>query len=72
MKPLPCPCPFCGHKPIVGPLTPDTEGTAWAYVKCSNILCPARPIVLDVEGIADNRGSDLYKMAAIKRWNIRF
>ena len=65
-------CPFCGHIPEVGPLNPELDGNAWGYVKCKNRKCPARPEVLDGESIADDRGSDEYKNAAINRWNTRF
>ena len=70
MEPLPC--PFCGHIPIVRSLRPDDAGNSWGFVRCGNPKCSARPIVLDDEEVSDNIGSDLYKIAAIKRWNKRF
>lgn len=69
MKPLPC--PFCGAVPEVGPLFPEIEGNAWGYVRCVKPRCVAHPIVHDGEASAHERGSDLYKDAAIKRWNTR-
>ena len=70
MKPLPC--PFCGSKPKVIPYDPEHDGNAWGMVVCINEACPAQPLVEDGEDIADDRGSDEYKKAAIKRWNTRY
>ena len=67
----PLPCPFCGKMPFVGPENPQEEGNAWGVVCCKNEKCPAQPRVEDGEEIADMRGSDAYKAAAIKRWNQR-
>ena len=67
----PKPCPFCGAAPEVRPKDPETEGDAWGEVACVNPECPAQPSVQDGEDVADERGSDAYKAAAIKRWNRR-
>jgi len=67
----PKPCPFCGIAPNVYPVDPKREGSAWGSVQCDNEDCPAQPRVFDNEPIADERGSDAYKEAAIKRWNMR-
>lgn len=69
IKPLPC--PFCGHNPKIGPQEPSTQGNAWGFVECVNNDCPAKPYVEDGECASDDRGSDAYKVMAIKRWNIR-
>lgn len=69
MKPLPC--PFCGSNPEVRPFNPKTEGDAWGRVVCVNINCQANPGVGDGVDVADDRGSDEYKRAAIERWNGR-
>lgn len=71
MKALPLPCPFCGHKPFVGPTDPEKEGSAFGYVECRNKRCGANPRVDDGERISDERGSEAYKQAAILRWNRR-
>jgi predicted RNA-binding Zn-ribbon protein involved in translation (DUF1610 family) len=65
-------CPFCGEPPLVLPKNPKTEGNAWGCVKCSNISCPAMPSIGDDIEVADDRGSDAYKLRAIERWNKRF
>ncbi len=70
-KLIPMPCPFCGSRPAVFPTDPITEGNAWGQVRCDNTDCAARPVVGDGEDIADERGSAMYKIAAIKRWNHR-
>ena len=67
----PLPCPFCGKIPVVRPVKPNVEGNTWGEVKCINYACPAMPSVLDGERVADKRGSEAYKQAAIKRWNTR-
>lgn len=65
-------CPFCGKKPKVGPANPEVEGNAWAFVRCTNRRCPARPMVKDGALSSDERGSDKYKELAIRRWNRRY
>jgi hypothetical protein len=65
------PCPFCGETPEVYPRRPEIEGDAFGQVRCENDDCQAKPVVNDGEDCADDRGSDLYKLAAIKRWNRR-
>lgn len=65
------PCPFCGEPPKVVPSHPEHDGAAWGAVRCVNKSCPAMPSVSDGEAIADERGSNAYKNAAIKRWNNR-
>jgi hypothetical protein len=67
--PEPCPCPWCGEIPIVRPQFPEREGNAWGEVECNNPDCPAQPSVCDGIDVADSRGSDAYKRAAIERWN---
>jgi hypothetical protein len=67
----PKPCPFCGCQPLVSPTHPELDGNAWGRVECISASCYARPIVLDGELDADDRGSDLYKESAIRRWNTR-
>jgi hypothetical protein len=67
----PLPCPFCGAPPIVGPGCVEREGNAWGYVACQNPDCPAQPIVQDGEKVADERGIEAYRQAAITRWNVR-
>ncbi len=67
----PLPCPFCGTVPAVLPLNPKEEGNCWGRVVCLNYDCPAGPSVRDAEEVNDERGSDAYKEAAIKRWNCR-
>jgi len=67
----PLPCPFCGRRPFVGPADPKKEGNAFGYVECRNAGCPANPRVEDGEPVADDRGPEAYKLAAIKRWNKR-
>jgi len=69
MKPKPC--PFCGKEPIVKPFDPEIEGTAWGAVECIYGRCPANPMVFDGAKIADDRGPNKYKQAAIRRWNRR-
>lgn len=69
MKPLPC--PFCGEEPALHPNNPKREGNAWGRVQCENEECPAQPHVDDGEGVADERGADAYKAAAVARWNMR-
>lgn len=69
------PCPFCGNMPNVYPHPEDVAsyhmGNAFGSVECANDDCPAQPCVQDGEDSADDRGSELYKQAAIKRWNRR-
>ena len=65
------PCPWCGGVPTVGPQFPERDGNAWGFVHCLNVDCPAQPHIEDGETIADERGSDAYKAAAIARWNTR-
>jgi len=64
-------CPFCGVVPQIEPQNPKVEGNAWGRVKCINLNCPAMPEVLDGEMVSDDRGSEKYKKAAIRRWNRR-
>jgi DNA-binding XRE family transcriptional regulator len=70
-KHTPLPCPFCGKDPKVHPRTPELEGGAWGAVRCNNIECFVNPTVDDGELISDERGSEAYRQAAIKRWNVR-
>lgn len=72
MSSAPLPCPFCGWPPAVLPLRPKKEGNAWGAVECVNDDCPAKPRVEDGEDVADERGSDAYKAAAVTRWNRRW
>lgn len=65
------PCPWCGKIPRVFPVNPHIHGNAWAVVRCVNRLCSAQPSVVDGMKKADNRGSDRYKLAAIRKWNKR-
>lgn len=69
-------CPFCGHIPVVLPTAKDVElkreGSGYGKVQCINENCPAKPFVFDGEDIIDNRGSEVYKEAAIKIWNKRY
>lgn len=67
----PLPCPFCGKEPTVEPCKPYIDGDCFGSVQCINRGCPARPIILDGVLECDDRGSDAYKQAAIKRWNRR-
>lgn len=72
----PKPCPFCGHKPYVGPRFPEKEGNAWGYVQCQNPECPTYDhgggvTVRDGADVCDERGSKAYKQLAIARWNQR-
>jgi hypothetical protein len=68
-KMTPLPCPFCGMVPTVLPFS-AAQGDAWGEVRCENNKCVTLGIrVKDGVGIADGRGSDAYKQAAIKRWN---
>jgi hypothetical protein len=67
----PLPCPFCGKAPCVFPIDPTVEGNAWGMVQCVNKHCSAQPKVNDGATLADERGSDKYKEAAIRRWNRR-
>lgn len=74
LKPLPC--PFCGKMPKVSPTRPDIEGDAWGEVACVNRRCatygPHGSVrVRDGALVADERGPDAYKQAAIRRWNMR-
>lgn len=71
MPTSPLPCPFCGKQPIVLPADPKTEGNAWGRIECQNPICPAQPKVADGVHVSDERGSDKYKAAAIRRWNRR-
>lgn len=64
-------CPFCGMMPSVHPCNPEEEGDAWGEVRCENEKCPSMPSVRDGCSVADDRGSDAYKAAAIRRWNKR-
>jgi hypothetical protein len=69
----PLPCPFCGEQPEVLPKDPKRSGNAWGAVRCANEDCHASECsVGDGEAMADDRGSDLYKEAAIRRWNTRW
>lgn len=74
---VPLGCPFCGTTPTVLPERAD-QGNAWGEVVCLNPECATychaqdRGVsVADGEDIADDRGSDGYKAAAIRRWNTR-
>lgn len=67
----PLTCPFCGAHPIVGPEDPTKDGNAWGIVECVNTRCAVRPQCADGDDVADERGSDAYKEAAIRRWNQR-
>lgn len=74
MKPLPC--PFCGKMPKVYPRDPEHDGNAWGEVVCFNQRCatygPGGGVrVRDGVPVADERGSEKYKEAAIRRWNRR-
>lgn len=78
MKIKPLPCPFCGKQPAVHPKDPEREGNAWGAVQCEMRSCPtfdntdghgAR--VNDGSKIADERGTEKYQEAAIRRWNRR-
>lgn len=69
-------CPFCRHRPAVVPENPKVEGNAWGAVVCLNEDCPTYDYaqrqgvkVKDGEDVADERGSDAYKNAAVMRWN---
>jgi len=66
IKPIPC---NCGQTPVVIPKDPVEEGGAWGAVQCRNSKCPVQPTMYDGVTIADDRDSDEYKEAAIKRWN---
>lgn len=68
----PLPCPFCGAEPDVQPINPSIQGNCWGMVECHNPECPAQPTIHDGILVADNRGSDEYINAAIRRWNIRY
>uniref|UniRef100_A0A6H1ZSP7 Putative restriction alleviation protein n=1 Tax=viral metagenome TaxID=1070528 RepID=A0A6H1ZSP7_9ZZZZ len=68
----PLSCPFCGAIPSVFPISPINDGNAWGQVGCVNPECSAKPHVNDGEEISDERGSDVYKEIAIKRWNTRY
>ena len=65
------PCPFCGSQPRVGPTDPHVSGDALGFVECCNAECPVLPYCGDGEDVVDDRGSDEYKAAAIRRWNRR-
>lgn len=65
------PCPFCGKAPSLYPKDPKREGDAWGEVRCDNGHCAAQPAVSDGTKISDERGTDAYQRAAIKRWNKR-
>lgn len=67
----PLPCPFCGKSPKVVPSRPDLDGNTWGMVLCRNKRCPAQPVVEDGIKVNNDRGSDAYKQAAIRRWNRR-
>jgi len=71
MELKPWPCPFCGAMPQVEPSNPEESGNAWGCVQCVNPKCPAKPQVSDDIDVADDRGSDSYKNAAIALWNRR-
>lgn len=71
MSAKPIGCPWCGKTPMVGPANPEKEGNAFGYVKCENFRCVAMPRVDDGAYQCDERGSDKYKAAAIRRWNRR-
>lgn len=73
------PCPFCGQAPEIGPKEPEREGGAWGVVKCVNQQCSTYTVaracgvfVLDGEDVCDERGTEAYQQAAIRRWNQRF
>jgi hypothetical protein len=78
LRTKPKPCPFCGKTPEVFPRDPKQEGNAWAAVQCMNHRC-ATYAGLGNGGVqvrdgalqCDERGSDAYKAAAIRRWNKR-
>ena len=80
----PLPCPFCGSDPRVFPqVDPERAGNAWGAVACVNPDCPtylehggfglrgSGVHVYDGIDVADERGSEAYKAAAIRRWNRR-
>ena len=74
----PKPCPFCGKPPKVEPTNPARDGDAWGAVVCVNRRCatfhePHGEGVRVYDGalVADERGSEIYKKAAIRRWNLR-
>lgn len=69
LKPLGC--PWCGEAPEVYPKNWRVEGNAFGQVRCENDDCPAQPVVNDCEGVCDERGSEAYKQAAIRKWNTR-
>jgi hypothetical protein len=75
LKPLPC--PFCGKLPRIEPKNPERDGDAWGAVTCVNKRCATfngrdeGVSVGDGSLIADSRGPDKYKEAAIRRWNRR-
>lgn len=71
MSIAPLPCPFCGSMPEVYPKRPEIEGNAFGQVRCENQRCAASPCVNDNTKIADERGPEKYKQAAIRRWNKR-
>lgn len=72
------PCPFCGKKPDTFPKNPKVEGNAWGEVRCVNRRCATfsgrseeAVAVGDGSLINDERGTEAYIRAAIKRWNRR-
>lgn len=46
-------------------------GETWGAVECYHTKCITRPMVMDGEEAVDDRGSEIYKRAAIRRWNER-
>ena len=65
-------CPFCGKQPQTYPKDPRREGDAFGQVRCENRRCSANPVVNDGAIQSDERGSEKYVAAAIRRWNKRF
>ena len=74
------PCPFCGERPVVTPFAEDVasgrEGSAYGQVTCHFQDCPTFNVqfdhgvsVRDGELVADERGSEVYKEIAVRRWN---
>lgn len=77
-RPSILPCPFCGKPPDTFPKNPEKEGNAWGEVRCTNRKCATfsyrseeAVAVGDGSRINDERGTEAYIRAAIKRWNRR-